>query len=858
MKNTRLKDKKRYLTGVSLLALAAGLTAGAIAAAGEPAETIETVVVTGERLSNQRAVETKRAADVITDSLASSDLNQLPDQNMSEALSRVPGVTSFEDEGSGLYVGMRGLSQEFVNVTQDGVEVSVAPRTWDSNLRGTNMEAIPSSFVSRIDVIKTMTPDMDGDAIAGTVDLVSRSALDAKKPWLTIGAAAGQYFEDVPSKDAGFSGKGSLSAGTTLADGRIGFVFDANMRNVSRDNLKPHAWYGGHNDSAELPDEVGGFFYERFERSFGLTGKLEFRPISNLQGYLAAGYFDSDIHIGKHKHALYGAVSNAGAGTFSRAVATGRDDDIRYGVDGSLTLTGAVDWYADTRNRLSVKISTSSSESYQDDPRVDWYYGGPLSGSYTADGSYYAYQLDAASSANFVNPANYAFNGYRHYKENLKKRFNIAKIDWANESGDGLGFGYRAGFKWKRTAVDYTSSYLRWRKPRTAIDFAQFLYTGDYTFPGTSNDTVVMGDIAALSPFIEEIGAGAFKTVEGYTNGNDYDTAENVLAGYAMISYGAERLRVVGGLRFEATHNRSLTRFNNADDGAWVETAGDYGDFLPSIAATYTIDDDLLLRAGVSRTVGRPDIRDLSRGETPPNDNGIYSRGNPDLKARHANNFDMSLEYYFDGGKSLISVAAFRKDISNDIFDLQIPYVFVNDLGISQDSYYVQPENAGASHINGLEFGMVKDRFDFLPAPFDNLGLTANVTFNDGRQNLIDANDNVLRRVAPEGLSKVLANVTLYYQGEHWSGRITQRFVGKQNQQLSVDGSGDLYVDSYAQTDLRFGYRFNKRFEIFGEVWNLFNDGQRFTNANYVSGVPNWYENVRYGRALWLGVNYKR
>ena len=849
----------RALRGISGAALIAALgmpVANAQDADDDSATVLDTIVVQGQRLANQRAIDAKRSSDTISDVLAADDLNELPDQNLAEGLSRIPGLTSFQDEGAGLYVGIRGLNQEFVNLTVDGMEVSSAARTWDANARGANLEAVPTTFVSQVEVIKATTPDLDGDAIAGTVNLVTRSAFNADKPWLSIGLAAGQYQEDVPSDDVGLSSKGNLSFGRVLGkQEKIGIVVDANFRNVERDNLKPYAFWGSAADPAALPVELGGYAYERKEASYGLTGKLEFRPTDSLEGYVSANFFDSETDLDKNKHALYAPNSDTALETFDGAVATIRNDKVDYGVDGALTVAGGLDWAMDERNTVKLAASTSTSSSYQDDPRVDWYFGGPLSGNYEATGESYVYLLDADSSDAFGDQGNYVFNGYRRYQEELNKDVSALKVDWTRASNENGGLGYKAGAKLKKTEADFNSSYFRWRNPTVQADFAQFLYSENYNFPGTTNSQFIMSDVGSLASFVEGLGPDSFGKVQETGDGNDYTVSETVTSAYGLANYTSDAIRLVVGLRYEATETEAQNHFNNEDDGNWIGTNGDYGHVLPSAAFTWFATDSLLVRLGASRTVGRPDIKDLARGETPPNDMGIYARGNKDLEPRTSDNFDASIEYYFDAGKSLISVAAFQKNISDEIFDLQTPYVFTNDLNEQIESYFVQPMNAGDATITGLEIGVVKDRLEFLPAPFDNLGLSANFTLNEGEMDLVGEDGDTVRTVDPEGLSERLANLTVFYEGEKLSARAAWKYASDQTQQLSVDGSGDLRLEEYDQLDLSLGCKLSRRVEIFGEVWNALNDEQRFTNANDVVGVPNWYERVRYGQAFWLGVN---
>jgi iron complex outermembrane recepter protein len=854
--------------GVSGLAIAAILGAPAVAqetGTDDEAIVLDTVLVEGQRLANQRAIDAKRNAEVISDVLAADDLNRLPDQNLAEGLARVPGLTSFQDEGAGLYVGVRGLNQEFVNVTVDGLEFSSASRTFDTNLRGANLEAVPSTFVSKVEVIKAVTPDLDGDAIAGTVNLVTRSALDADKGWLTLGASVGQYEEDVPADDVGLSTKGNISYGTTFGDDTFGLVIDANFRDINRDNLKPNAFFGSNGDGTELPEEVGGFFYQREEKSWGATAKLEFRPSQAWQSYVSANYFDSQIDIDKNKNAIFGAASDPATGAFSGGVATARNDDIEYGVDGSLTLGAGADFFITERDTISVQGSSSSSTSFQDDPRVDWFNAGPLSGTYAFNGQYFVYTFDEASQAAFDDPANYVFNGYRRFQEELEKSVDTVKLDWEHAAPDGQGLGYSAGVKWRETSVDYTASNFRWDRPAQDFDFERFLFQERYTFPDLNNPFVVMSDIAGLSAYAEELGPDAFRRRRSViTNGNDYQISEAVTAAYGLLDWSNADFRIIGGVRYEGTETEALNRLANANDGEFVNTSGSYDNWLPSVAATWFVNDNFLVRAGASQTIGRPDIRDLAKGEfTTESDTQIsISRGNPDLQPRVSTNLDLSAEYYFDGGDSLISVAVFNKSIADEIFTLETltnEQAFFGTLetpGNDRAVFISQPGNGGEATITGLEIGLIKDKLDFLPGPLANLGLSANLTLNSGDFDLIDNQGEVLRTVSPEGLSERLANTTLYYEGDRFSARAAWRYASEQTQALSLDGSSDLILDDYQQTDLQFGYKLNNRVELFGEVWNVFEDEQEFTNANLVAGPPNWFEQVRYGRALWLGVNF--
>lgn len=850
-----------FRAGVAATALVLGWSLAVPAAAQDGASAVDAdagaIVVTGQRLSNRRALEAKRNADVVMDVIAADDLDKLPDQNVAEAVSRIPGATAFQDEGTGLYVGLRGLNQEFVNLTLEGLEISSAARTFDQNLKGANLEAVPSSFLSRVEVAKSATPEFDADAIAGTVNLVTASPLDQRKPWTILGGSVGQYTVDVPPADRAPSYKVNGSIGRTFGGDRFGISLAAYYTRRRRDDLKPEAFFGSGASVDVLPSEVGGFFYQRDEESYGGSGKIEFRPDPALKLFAALVYFDSNVDQDKTKHALYGATSNAAAGTFSKAYGTLRADRVNYGVDGSLTGQAGFDWSLSAADTVTARGSLSTSRAYQDDARVDFATGKVASGRYAFNGRYYDYTIDAATYPAFIDPSKYGFNGYRHFADRLEKDVGAARIDWEHRAPGAIGLSFKTGAKFKRTANDYSARNFRWRSPISDPGFAGHISVADWNFPYTNNPQILYADAAAIAAAAEALGASGFSKVDSViVNGSDFNISEQVAAGYGELRYTGALVEVIGGLRYEQTLIRARNRYNQKEDAAFVLTRQSYGDLLPSLAINYKPIPGVILRLGASRTLGRPDIRDLARGETPPNDNGIYTRGNPELKPRRADNLDLSFEYYFDDGRSGVSLGLFRKDITDEIYDLQTPYQFQGTLG-PVNSYFIQPANAGKARVQGVEFSLVEDKMAFLPGPLANLGFTGNVTINDGFIRLIDATGGVARTTTPEGFAKFVANATLYYQDSRLSARAAWRHVGEQNQQLSIDGSADLVLDPYEQVDLHFGYKLLRNVELTADVWNLLGDHQTFTNVNRVAGPANYFETVEYGRAFWLGVNLK-
>jgi TonB-dependent receptor len=167
-----MKSKNLALVSVSLLALAQPVYAQETN--GTPDE--QEIVVTGTRGSIIESRNIERNADGIVSAVTSDDVGNFPDQNVAETLQRLPGVSISRSEGEGRFVSVRGLDPSFNNVTVNGVKIGSTEKSNGS----VALDIIPSDLLDKILVVKTPTPDFDGDAIGGTIEIKSLSAFDRK------------------------------------------------------------------------------------------------------------------------------------------------------------------------------------------------------------------------------------------------------------------------------------------------------------------------------------------------------------------------------------------------------------------------------------------------------------------------------------------------------------------------------------------------------------------------------------------------------------------------------------------------------------------------------------------------------
>src|SRR5690606_15653587 len=150
-------------------------------------EELEEIVIIGDFLRGQaKALNQQRNKSNITNIISSDQVGRFPDANIGDALKRVPGITMQNDQGEARNIIVRGLSPELNSVTLNGDRIPSA----EGDNRNVQMDLIPADMISTIEVNKTLTPDMDADAIGGSVNLIMRAAPNRERVSATL---AGGY-----------------------------------------------------------------------------------------------------------------------------------------------------------------------------------------------------------------------------------------------------------------------------------------------------------------------------------------------------------------------------------------------------------------------------------------------------------------------------------------------------------------------------------------------------------------------------------------------------------------------------------------------------------------------------------------
>jgi iron complex outermembrane recepter protein len=211
------------------------------AQAAQPSSTprtneLEEVIVTGIRAGLRSSLEVKRDAIQVVDAISAEDVGDFPDKNIGEALQRVTGVQITRQDGEGRGVSIRGADPGLNRVEING---SSALSLTVGGGRDVDFRDIPVEFISRLEVVKSATPDMTEGGVGGTVRVITRRPFDSTEPYLA-GSVQGVYSDLADSYDP----KVALIGSRTFLDDTLGVLLSASWeeRNLDSHNARTTGW----------------------------------------------------------------------------------------------------------------------------------------------------------------------------------------------------------------------------------------------------------------------------------------------------------------------------------------------------------------------------------------------------------------------------------------------------------------------------------------------------------------------------------------------------------------------------------------------------------------------------------------
>lgn len=891
---------------------------------------LDEVVVKGTTGGTLRAMNQQKNSDRIVNVISAEQVGSFPDPNIGDALKRISGVHVQYDQGEAKLVSVRGTDPSKSTISINGTAM---PGTGDN--RAVGVDAIPADMVQSIELSKTVTPDMDGDAIGGAINLTTRKAPYTRR--LSLTAGSGYSF-----LTSGPQYNGALTYGERFVEDKLGIMLSAsiyrqsfgsnkhespwdptnigdkehflpdylNIEQTLMDRLRQSytlgldyifnqrhslAFTGIYNDYKDWRkrytlriDDIGGNYKENWKKAAGYEDVAIY---TDAEDYAAADdpvkvldknndgvddftgnmYIDFDplkptIYPELERHVYAGENSNGGELTHKKIVNGALSGDHLIG-------KLRIDWLASVMRTTEDQPKLRDFELQSSNEKtVIMDYTDPryvrASSGFTIDNI--AQLIQGKNSAEVYKVDTWELDGFkgkignsRSNQQNYALNVDIPLIEGKFKNRLKLGGKARkmsktkeiiGRVKWKPADDPAMPGEFNWAWMWN--NFAQNMkdVSADFRNSKYSVGHSVDAKWVAGQNVDPVNGTKDWKIVTVYNNemADGYKADEDIYSGYIMStqSFG-NHFSVIAGLRMEHTdiYYKGTEYTQRADVTDEVEVSTSYDSWLPGIHFRWAPEKRSVIRLAYSRTISRPDYRDLVPYVKSDIRNSTLKFGNPELLPTHSQNFDLLGERYL-GSIGLISGGVYFKNIQDfrsvNYFELpwnegkeHVPTIeevsanpnadpknvqtYIKDYNKAQNKPFKveQPINGGNANLLGMELAFQRN-LDFLGDFFRRFNLYANYTHNW----VFDRNkeDDNARLV---GTADDIANVSLSYETRKINARVSLNYTSD-----FLIGSGSTtqdyrYYDDVTYLDANLDYFVTQKLIIFASGNNLLNEIQR-------------------------------
>ena len=815
--------------------------------------TMQEVIVTGQALGQQAAINQQLSSNTIVNVVSKERIEELPDQNAAESVGRLPGIAIERNAGEGQKVIVRGLSPRFNAITINGERI---PST-DPQDRSVDLSMISPEQLAGIEVFKALTPDKDGDAIGGTVNFVVKRASENWQGNVRVQTG----YNSIANEWGQYRGNASLS--NRFLDNKLGVLVTGNYQRANRSSDVLSAdWQ----TLVERPDLI------RLESST-LSDIIEVRR--RYGGSLAVDY-DLGVNSSLLWSTLWGETDRD-------ELRRRRTFDVRenfqdYGLrerslNTRLLSSSFSGDHAFSNQSLEFDWRTSYSTSRQTTPfshqmrfrevnAFDFDEGGPPVGAgpgaitgfanndfanaFLRRGEIdddlttediYTVQADLKKVLNFGSGNRAYVKGGVKYRLFDRSKDAVQFRDQGNGAQDGF----------EDFLEDFPNEYqLTPSAANQDISMTNFL--GNYQAEDFLDNSVDFGP--GLNEFAVDRFATLFASDYYYPNGlvdnADYEAQEGIAAAYLMSEVDFGKLMLLGGVRIEHTDAEYLG-FRTAeideddlDEGELGATFRQeqtseiaYTEWLPMLHARYKFTDWFDVRVAATRSLARPDFQNLVPWERIEPFESRAELGNPALQHMTAWNFDVFFSAYRNFG--LFTVGFFQKELSN--IDVQYQFTETNRRDLLFGYEVSQPINVTEpTTVRGVEIDFQANLLA-LPSPFNGIVFSANVTFiesstlypffarrgDSGSPLFTPRFVDDFRPGRMPGQPDLTTNVSLGYEKGGFSGRLSMILQDDSFDQLGSRPQEDSFSDLLVRLDAVASYNINKQFQVFAH-WNNITD----------------------------------
>ncbi|MEG1729241.1 MAG: TonB-dependent receptor [Bacteroidaceae bacterium] len=731
--------------------------------------------------------------------MSAQNIRTSPDISVAGVMQRMSGVVMEQSNtGDGQYAVLRGMDKRYNYTLVNGIKIP-SP---DNKNRYVPLHIFPTELLDRLEVFKSLTPDMEGDATGGAVNMMMKDAPEK----LSISANAAIGYNTL------FFSQHMAQAGNKITQ-------TAPREKYSADYLASMADFSRATSQISylhpLPDLVAGLSagHRFFNQKLGVmfAGSLQnTNKASNSLFYTdVMGQTESTVHLTQKKERTYTEQQlqygmhlkmdyriNRGKLEWYNAFIGNQSDQVREMTTTNLTLN-----YIPEKGHLLQELQTRARRTEQT------IFASTLKGSHTLNESLGIDWTAAYAKAKNKRPD----NTYITLENSIENYQRYVTADHAER-------------RWEHNSDRDLSASLHATYTITTALGKQFLKAGgmvrnkqrenryvSYAFTPDSETRPVQGvDFTQLDEIDWKV-----STKQGSVNALNYDAGENVVAAYAMTKFDHPHYVLLFGIRAEHTDQKYDILYPSTTESPSGKQV--YWDLLPSLSFKYVLRKQMNLRASYFRSINRPSFFEIVPYTIINEDYTEY--GNKDLKRAKIDNIDLRWEWLSSPSEQLL-VGLFYKQI-------QDPIEYAYDSKNNRQFGY-GPANLGNATNYGIEMDVTKY--------FRNFGIKANYTYThstittpktryrrDDSGKLLREEINQTRSLV--GQAPHVANLSLLYKDtkKGWNAQIAGTFISERMAVASHYLNSDYYDGAQFTIDLSAEKKMKGGASLFLKATNLLN-----------------------------------
>ncbi|MCL7988823.1 TonB-dependent receptor [Sphingobacterium sp. lm-10] len=821
-----------------------------------------------QRLSAGTDAEARRLERLspnVINIISARQIELSPDITVANVVQRVSGL-SIERNANGdpQYAVVRGMNKRYNNTLVNGIKIP-SP---DNDNRFVPLDIFPAVFLEKLTVSKSLSADMEADAIGGTIDMIMKN-VPASRRLLDFDFQIGGNFM---SQDGNFttydrSGVYKFSPAEYLPIGR-----EATASDLSNTMFTPI-------QLSVLPDILTSVSYgERFFNKklgvlLGASYQNSYRPSEsyqfNPQPNVALGnrlnmneYINRRTSTQQQRAAFHGKLDYNLASGHNIALYSGQyllnEFRVREQYNRELfTSTDNFPIYPTTRvtntyQTISI-VDLSGDHQISDQLKIDWH------------AVYSLAQNELPDDGVFMRSATLTNNQYVNERPYFQDSPNTRA--WERNADEDISFFLNASYNTPN--IDYLDLVKVGGlfRNKTRDNFYRYYRYQSIPFDGIRGVDWEVFDDLPWDGFTNGFGDGNASSLV-------YDADERITAGYINTQWVVNKLAIQAGLRAEHTNQGYQINQTAATANATaLSQKQSYLNFFPSVSLKYALDDETFLKSTYYKAISRPGFFEIvpTRRNRGGGDSFFHEEGNSELRPTVAHNFDVRYEY-FPTVLDQILVGAFYKRLLDPIEYGFVPR-FNATTGAPQASSVIAPQNYGTANNFGLEVDYTRY--------FRKVGVRLNYTYTNsniiatklvGSQVQGAPNEYVLvdENRALQGQSDHIGNVALLYKDlmRQWDAQLVLNYTGRRLAFVSPFEGADHFMSPMAVMDLSIEKGFG-RYVVFVKGNNLLDTPYRLTIGRGLAVPegpyphqenPEEMANVRldrYGIAFRLGFRFK-